>query len=405
MKPAIALAVLALGLGILAPAAAASDAGFLYGRITTVDGDTYTGQLRWGTEETYWDDIFNSTKIDNDNIDYLDDDDIDDLRDHDHDGWNWGWFNHRDNDFTHVFAVRFGDLEAIRVEGGEDVVVVFRGGRELELEGGSNDIGAKITVLDAELGEMKIKWKRIETVEFMDTPEQLHPKLGEPLYGTVETEVGTFTGRVQWDHQECLTTDVLDGESEDGDMEIEFGKIVSIEKHRRGSMVTLASGRELYLKGTNDVNDDNRGVIIKGESGKVKVGWDDFERVTFSESPEGAGPAYATFAQTREITGTVTTDRGRSVTGRIVYDLDEAFDAEILHGKRRDTEFLIPFREIVSITPKGRKRAVVELRNGQTIELEDSQDVSRDNDGMLVFSDGDDPVYVAWRHVERIDLK
>ena len=403
MRGLIAIAVVALALGAVAMPATASDAGFLYGRITTVDGDTYTGQLRWGTEETYWDDIFNSTKVDNDNIDYLDDDEIDDLRDRD---GGWSWFGGRSSGkFTHVFAVRFGDLESIRMDGGDDVVVTFRGGKEIELEGGSNDIGAKITVLDSELGAMKIKWKRIEQVEFMETPDVLDPKLGEPLYGTVESDGGTFTGRVQWDHQECLDIDKLDGESEDGDVSIEFGKIRSIEKHRRGSMVTLRSGRELYVKGTNDVDDDNRGIIIKGEHGKVKVGWEDFESVTFDEQSRGSGPAYSDFTPAKDITGVITTDDGETISGRIVYDLDEALDAELLHGRRGDTEFLIPFREIVSITPKGRKRAMVELRNGQTIELEDSQDVSRKNDGMLVFANGGDPVYIAWRDVNRIDLK
>jgi hypothetical protein len=403
MRGLIAIMVVALGLGALAMPAAASDTGYIYGRITTVDGDTYTGQLRWGTEETYWDDIFNSTKVDNENIDYLDDDDIDDLRDRNNSGWSW--FGGRSSgNFTHLFAVRFGDLKAIQMDGGDDVIVTFRGGKKIELEGGSNDIGARITVLDPELGAMKIKWKRIEQVEFMDTPETLDPKLGDPLYGTVVSDAGTFTGRVQWDHQECLSTDILDGESEDGDMNIEFGNIASIEKHRRGSMVTLRSGRELYLKGTNDVDDDNRGVIIKGQNGKVKVAWDDFESVSFDE-PKGSGPSYSDFTPAKDITGVITTDDGETISGRIVYDLDEALDAELLHGRMGDTEFLIPFREIVSITPKGRKRAMVELRNGQTIELEESQDVSRKNDGMLVFSNGDDPVYVAWRDVDQIVLK
>ncbi len=34
--------------------------GFLYGRITTTDGDTYEGRLRWGgDEEAFWGDYFN----------------------------------------------------------------------------------------------------------------------------------------------------------------------------------------------------------------------------------------------------------------------------------------------------------------------------------------------------------
>ncbi len=40
--------------------------GFLYGRITTVDGATYEGRLRWGgDEEAFWGDYFNGAKLEN----------------------------------------------------------------------------------------------------------------------------------------------------------------------------------------------------------------------------------------------------------------------------------------------------------------------------------------------------
>src|SRR3954463_7451281 len=40
--------------------------GFLYGRITTVDGATYEGRLRWGgDDEAFWGDSFNGSKHEN----------------------------------------------------------------------------------------------------------------------------------------------------------------------------------------------------------------------------------------------------------------------------------------------------------------------------------------------------
>ncbi len=40
--------------------------GFLYGRITTVDGATYEGRLRWGgDQEAFWGDYFNGAKDEN----------------------------------------------------------------------------------------------------------------------------------------------------------------------------------------------------------------------------------------------------------------------------------------------------------------------------------------------------
>ena len=42
--------------------APADNSGFLHGTVDTNSGNTYTGFLRWGTEEAFWDDHFNSTK-------------------------------------------------------------------------------------------------------------------------------------------------------------------------------------------------------------------------------------------------------------------------------------------------------------------------------------------------------
>src|SRR4051794_6128382 len=46
--------------------AAEANPGFLYGRITTVDGATYEGRLRWGgDQEAFWGDYFNGSKHEN----------------------------------------------------------------------------------------------------------------------------------------------------------------------------------------------------------------------------------------------------------------------------------------------------------------------------------------------------
>jgi len=49
-----------------APAASEAHQGFLDGRITTDDGTTYEGRLRWGgDEEAFWGDYFNGFKDEN----------------------------------------------------------------------------------------------------------------------------------------------------------------------------------------------------------------------------------------------------------------------------------------------------------------------------------------------------
>ena len=400
MKACVLVGALALGLALVAPASA-SDAGYIYGRVVTVDGKQYEGQLRWGKEEAFWDDIFNADKVENQNLEYVDEKVLDRMR------WrrpwrSWGaFFGDHDKEFTHLFAVRFGDLERIRVRGGENLEVEFRNGDALRLHGGSNDVGARVTVVDPRLGRHAIEWRRIRTIEFRETPAKLASKLGDPLYGTVKSGKLEFTGHIQWDNDECLSIDELNGDTDDGDVDIRFGDIASIRKHRSGALVRLKSGSELYVRGTNDVNRSNRGVLVKVPGlGSVKIGWEDFDQVTFKDAPN-SGRGYADFGTGRELTGAVASREGR-YAGRIVFDLDESWDFELLHGKNGSTEYLIPFRDIARITPKGMFRSDVQLRSGLTVELEESQDVSRKNEGLLVFTDSRKPTYVAWRDVDEV---
>ena len=397
MSARASIPVLVLGLALASPAHA-SDVGYLYGRVETVDGDVYQGQLRWGDEESFWDDIFNATKVENPNLQYVDRPALRRLRREHRGGWD---FFFGDDELTHIFASRFGDLQRIQVRRGDDLVVAFRNGEELRLHDGSNDVGADITVIDPKLGQHILRWNRIRAIEFRDTPAKLEGKPGEPIYGTVRAGRFDFTGRIQWDFDECLTSDKLDGDTEDGRASIRFGDIASIRKYRRGSLVKLKSGSELYVHGTNDVNSDNRGVLVKlRDMGTVRIGWGDFDEVTFQAAPN-SGPSYADYGAGHQITGSVATHSER-YTGRIVFDLDESWDFELLQGMNGRTEYLIPFRDVVRIQPKGTNRSVVELRNGLTVELEDSQDVSRKNEGLLVFTDARKPKYVAWRDVDEI---
>jgi len=216
----------------LASVAKAQDQGLIYGEVETIDGKTYKGQIRWGREETFWDDIFNSTKGKNPNLKFLERDDYDHVRNYRRESdskWDfWSMWEDSYSGYTHSFALRFGDIDQIKITGRDDVELTFKNGMEMKFEGGSNDIGARINILDEEIGQIKIRWDRLEQVNFMDTPKRLPNKFGEPLYGTVETRIGDFTGLIQWDHEECLSIDKLDGDTDDGDVSIPMGNIASI---------------------------------------------------------------------------------------------------------------------------------------------------------------------------------
>lgn len=417
MKGQLKLVLLAVTT-ILSVSLVAQDSGFIYGKITTEDGDTYEGPLRWGKEEVYWTDMFNAQKEENRNLDYLSRRELESLEDRqrNYSGnysngvikiMNVAWsIGDNDYDFIHEFSCEFGNIKSLRMYGRSDVELELRNGKTLELKGsGYNDVGAKIRVLDQDLGLVSISWDRIEEIEFLSTPSKLEEKFGEPLYGTVESDLGTFTGYVQWDHDERVDTDVLDGDTRDGDVSIAFKKIASIEREGFSrSIVELKSGRVLELRGSNDVNDDNKGIIVTVEGfGRVDMEWEDFDKVTFMDPPS-SGPNFSTFSSPEKIRGSVQVDNGDVHEGEIIYDLDEEYTLEVLNGKDDDAEFVVPFRNIQSIAPRSSDRATITLTNGKNVVLEDSQDVSEKNQGILVKT-ASDRIYIPWDRIEKIILK
>jgi hypothetical protein len=273
----------------------------------------------------------------------------------------------------------------------------------MELEGGSNDVDAKVVVWDTSLGQVGVDWRHIRSVELMPTPAAL--AVSEPrLYGTVKTRSGDFTGFVQWDQEECLGSDELDGETEDGDMSVRMGNIRSIERRSRSSStVTLQDGRTVVLSGTNDVDSSNRGIYVEDPRyGRVLINWNAFERVDFVDG--GSGPGYKAFAPGQPLAAIVTIAGGKKLTGRLVYDLDESETTEMLDGERRDVEYSIPFALVQTIVP-GPSSARVTLRSGEELFLDDTTDVSQDNAGLLIFELGKErPTYVPWEDVEVIEL-
>ena len=403
---------------LCALAATAQDEGFIYGKVTTVDDKVYEGPIRWGKEEVYWVDLFNAGKEQNQNLRYLSSRERDELDSRQNRFGNWDggywarlvsdWDNDDDNDYTHQFACQFGDIKSIKPSGRKYVDLVMQSGDTFTLKGeGYNDVGLEIRIMDPEMGEVDMSWSRIAKVEFFKTPKNLDNKFGKPLYGTVEAFGEKFTGFIQWDHDERLTSDKLDGDAEDGDVSIEMGKIQSIEKRGSRSYVVLKSGRELRMDGSNDVSSGHRGVIIMTkELAAIDVPWNEFEKVTFSEAPANALPGYEQFSTQHTLTGTLTTQDGKTLTGKIVYDLDEAYDYELLQGKRGDYEYNIPFRHISKLEPVSEYRCSVVLKSGQKLMLDDAQDVNERNQGVLVFASAkSDPVYVRWEDVKTIELK
>ena len=113
---------------------------------------------------------------------------------------------------------------------------------------------------------------------------------------------------------------------------------------------------------------------------------------------------YSEFKNQKQLEGSVETTDGETIKGRIVYDLDEEYNYEMLQGKDDDIEYFIPFASIKKIMPKNYDYSNVELKNGKEMMLGEGQDVSDRNTGVLVFKVGGDPVYVKWEDIKEVNF-
>jgi hypothetical protein len=382
--------------------------GFLYARITTNAGATYEGRLRWGgSEEAFWTDYFNGYKDENPWIVHPPPERLTETRPIEVFGFRIANREHQ-IDFTRPFMARFGDIARIEARG-RDVRVILKSGTVFDLDRlNADDLADGVRVWDSRHGVVDLHERRIHSIELLPTAQL--GTVGERLHGTVRTRQGDFNGFVQWNREECVGTDELDGQTADGDLSLRFDTIRSIGRKARGSSrVTLLDGREIALSGTPEVDHGNRGIYVDDRRyGRVLISWDAFEHVDFS--PGGSGPAFDDFPPGHPLTGSVTTRAGRRLAGRLVYVFDETATTETLDAPSQGVNYTIPFGLIASIVPPGRgedgtQHASVILHSGEALQLERTGDLGAGNAGMLIFVDaGASPEYVPWADVELVDF-
>ena len=406
LAASLVLAAIFVFEGVVDAAPRASVEGYLYGTVETKAGKLHTGILRWDDEEAFWDDLFHSVKEELPYEEYAEPPEVkDDLK------W-WEKMARTIGDEvgvqreTRVVAVRFGDLKSVRPARRDGAVLTLRDGTEIEVDGYANDVKATVVVFDTKPGKVEVRWNQIEEIRFAPTPPDADPGSFR-LRGTVATEEGDFVGFIQWDSQEALSTDRLDGDDDDRRVSVPMGEIRSIEKiSRRSSLGVMKDGVEYRLSGTNDVNDDIRGIHVEDERfGRVEVSWGAFEKVVF-EDPGASGSSYGDYGAGTPLTGTVTLTNGDWRKGRLVFDLDEEWSWEMLDGSSEELDYAIPFARVASIEPRGDDGSLVILRNGRRFELESGHDVGENNSGVVVIPTQDgEPGFVPWREVAKIEFE
>jgi len=168
--------------------------------------------------------------------------------------------------------------------------------------------------------------------------------------------------------------------------------------------LSKTQGMEAFsLDGSNDVGRGNRGVMVENpQYGRVTIAWKRFQSITFAEG-HGSGAGRGGFPEIGPLNGTVTGIKGETWTGRIIYDLDEAWTRDLFNGAVRDLEFDIPFGLIDTIEKKDDETCRVSLVSGRNLDLTESQDTGDKHAGVLVFeSSGEEPRYIPWSRVGKI---
>jgi hypothetical protein len=410
MKSVKLIALSTVTVIVLASLAMADSSGRIYGKLTTVDGETFEGLIRWDKNEGSWVDILNGNrelprssrrkyrnkygertkkiKLFGIPIRYSK--------------------SYSYSSGSAQSGIRFGHIKMLEVIDDDAVLLTLKSGETVEFENYSTDIGESIRELvieDRDKGEIEFDWDDLDRIEFMQADAGLRSNFGERLYGTLSTRSGDkFTGWVCWDVDELFTEYIIDGKQKRRKRKIEFGKIKSIErKNSSSAIVTLKNGDELRLRGTNDVDDSNRGIIISDEGfGQVVVEWDEFDRLDFT-SPKHA-ITYDDFDGGHRLEGTVYTEDGEKYTGKIRWDDDEEYTWEILDGNYDDNEFDIEFTYIREIKRKGYRSSIVTFWDGRSFRLRDSNDVDDDNKGIYITLDDGDEVEVEWDEFARVEF-
>jgi hypothetical protein len=372
----------------------ASHSSFLHGRITTVDGATYQGRLRFGgNEEAFWGDYFNAVKKGN----------------------PWAGLAPesalRDVNLSRPIMARNGDIAKIEAKGSHLWATLKSGNRYHLARYAADDFADGLRIWDDQGKVVTLNERRVRTIELFPA-NAAGAAAPVRLYGTVQTREGDFTGFLQWNRREGLGQDALDGRSTTGELvSVPFQTIQSIARQSdNNSRVTLLDGREVALSDTREVGTGNGGMYIDdARYGRVLVSWDAFIRVDFRKDG-GSGPAYTDFPVGGPLTGKVTTRDGRRLTGRLVFDLDESQITETLDAPSGGVDYTIPFGMVASIVLHASgepttQRVRVTLQSGSELQLMRGGDLGEGNAGMLIFVAGRErPEYVSWAEVQRLDF-
>lgn len=435
--PAIPLALGGQEAPSLGTAVVSEGAGRIWGRVETVSGRVHEGFIRWDRNRGSWVDLLDGSK-ELPQEGYLEWNDRKGEAEPvpervvEYGGYRIAFPDHLSNfPSTAQSGIRFGHVRRLQVRNERGATLELKSGETLELSGGGTNLGRGLReLLVEEPGgqEVKLGWGDLVAVEFGAASPGAVPS-GARLHGTVRDGNGReYTGFIAWNAGKILDTDFLEGREGVARREVPFSRIASVERTEAGARVTLAEGSMLELAGPGDVGRGSSRLLVSDPRlGSVELRWRDVESVRFHPpshpTPSDAYPSHGDFDGGRPLQGTVVTREGHELTGLIRWDADEEYSWEFLGGNRDRVIFQVEFGEIaeierhsaervsvgvgvgVSVERERRAGALVTLRDGRTLELSGSNDVSGDNKGIWVRPDPESEwISVRWEDFKRLRL-
>ncbi len=249
------------------PSGARARAHRLYGTVEDVQGNRYTGYVSWDLDEILESDVLDGEEMQ-------------------------GGRNRE---------IRFGEIASIaRIRRGARVVLVD--GEEVDLTG-DRDVrrgNRGIQISDPGLGMVEVEWSEFRILRFHEADAVVGYDSfdgGHPLVGTVVTQSGEeIDGVIRWDADEAGSWELLNGREDDVIFTIEFSYVSRIVRGEVfGATVTLLDGRSFELDDSNDVDWDNKGILIAPQAATGSGGpdesrwrvvpWDQFKEVRFRHDP------------------------------------------------------------------------------------------------------------------------
>lgn len=388
-----------------APGHAQSDESLIYGEIITVNNEVFKGHIRWGKPYVMWNDILYAEKKLNPVKYFLSDEEIEKLKIKPNKRYSFSFIDLWDPSMAEsesAFKCYFGFIKSLQVIGEESARVELKNGIQMDIE--DDMIGDDILVYDEEKGRKKLDWEKIDRIEFLETPEKLKHKHGDPLYGKVISRYGTFEGYILWDN-ECCGTDILSGEWDDRDKDYPYRDIYRIKREDKHFIITLHNGKTQSLCCSDDLNINRSHITIKNkELGQLEIKMRDLKEVIFYTTYDDK-TTYQSYNHPERIRAGISTVDNNTISGEMIYDLDEALTSDILDGEMENLNFRIPFYLISEIRPINYIYTEITLLNGNKYTLTGHSDVSDRNNGVIIQISRNRAMFMPWNKVKKVIIQ